>query len=74
VVTHEQQVERRTAKARRPKTDALPLDHVTNLRSHYCILHCCICTRCWTGMRCCLSSGTAKGPVVFTRLRHCAPI
>jgi len=28
VVTHQLQVERRTAKARRPKTDALPLDHV----------------------------------------------
>jgi len=31
VVTHQLQVERRTAKAHRPKTDALPLDHVTNL-------------------------------------------
>jgi len=39
------QVERRTAKAHRPKTDALPLDHVTNrellqqqilARSHKC--------------------------------------
>jgi len=30
VVTHQLQVERRTAKAHRPKTDALPLDHVTN--------------------------------------------
>jgi len=31
VVTHQLQVERRTAKAHRPKTDALPLDHVTNV-------------------------------------------
>jgi len=30
VVTHQLQVERRTAKARRPKTDILPLDHATN--------------------------------------------
>jgi len=32
VVTHQLQVESRTAKARRPKTDVLPLDHavVTN--------------------------------------------
>jgi len=29
VVTHLLQVERRTAKALRPKTDALPLDHAT---------------------------------------------
>ena len=28
--THQMQVERRTAKARRPKTDVLPLDHATN--------------------------------------------
>jgi len=31
VVTHQLQVERRTAKARRLKTDVLPLDHATNL-------------------------------------------
>jgi len=30
VVTHQLQVERRTAKACRPKTDVLPLDHATN--------------------------------------------
>jgi len=30
VVTHQLQVEHRTAKAHRPKTDALPLDHATN--------------------------------------------
>jgi len=30
VVTHQLQVERRTAKARRPKTEVLPLDHATN--------------------------------------------
>jgi len=30
VVTHQLQVERRAAKAHRPKTDALPLDHATN--------------------------------------------
>jgi len=30
VVTHQLQVERRTAKAHRPKTNALPLDHATN--------------------------------------------
>jgi len=30
VVTHQLQVERRTAKAHRPKIDALPLDHVAN--------------------------------------------
>jgi len=29
VVTHQLQVERRTAKAHRPKTNALPLDHAT---------------------------------------------
>ena len=29
VVTHQLQVERRTAKAQRPKTDVLPLDHTT---------------------------------------------
>jgi len=31
VVTHQLQVERRTAKGHRPKTDALPLDHTTTL-------------------------------------------
>ena len=31
MVTHQLQVERRTAKGHRPKTDALPLDHTTNL-------------------------------------------
>ena len=31
MVTHQLQVERRTAKAHRPKTDALPLDYATNL-------------------------------------------
>jgi len=31
VVTHQLQVERRTAKARRPKTDVLPLVHATNV-------------------------------------------
>jgi len=31
VVTHQLQVKRRTAKARRPKTDVLPLDHATKL-------------------------------------------
>jgi len=30
VVAHQLQVERMTAKARRPKTDVLPLDHATN--------------------------------------------
>jgi len=30
VVTHQLQIERRTAKGHRPKTDALPLDHTTN--------------------------------------------
>ena len=30
MVTHQLQVERRTAKAHRPKTNALPLDHATN--------------------------------------------
>ena len=29
-LTHQLQVERRTAKAHRPKTDSLPLDHATN--------------------------------------------
>jgi len=33
VVTHQLQVERRTAKARWPKTDVLPLDHATNQMS-----------------------------------------
>jgi len=32
VVTHQLQVERRTAKARQPKTDVIPLDHATSLR------------------------------------------
>jgi len=32
VVTHQLQVERRTAKGHRPKTDALPLDHTTNTK------------------------------------------
>jgi len=32
VVTHQLQVERRRAKAHRPKTNALPLDHATNRR------------------------------------------
>ena len=32
VVTHQLHVERRTAKARRLKTDVIPLDHATNLR------------------------------------------
>jgi len=31
VVTHQLQVERRTAKAHRPKTDALPLDYATTM-------------------------------------------
>jgi len=30
VVTHQLQVERRTAKGHRPKTNALPLDYATN--------------------------------------------
>ena len=30
MVTHQLQVERRTAKAHRPKTNTLPLDHATN--------------------------------------------
>jgi len=30
VVTHQLQVERRTAKAHQPKTNALPLDYATN--------------------------------------------
>jgi len=33
VVTHQLQVERRTGKARRPRTDVLPLFHATNQRS-----------------------------------------
>ena len=33
MVTHQLQVERRTAKARRPKTAVLPLDHATNVTS-----------------------------------------
>jgi len=36
VVTHQLQVERRTAKARRPKTDVLPLDHATTLSFLHC--------------------------------------
>ena len=35
MLTHQLQVERRTAKARRPKTDVLPLDHATNLVTVY---------------------------------------
>jgi len=34
VVTHQLQVERRTAKAHRPKTNALPLDHATNVPTY----------------------------------------
>jgi len=34
VVTHQLQVERRTAKGHRPKTDALPLDYTTNVYLH----------------------------------------
>jgi len=30
VVTHQLQAERRTVKARRPKTDVVPLNHATN--------------------------------------------
>ena len=33
MVTHQLQVERTTAKAHRPKTNALPLDHATTRRS-----------------------------------------
>ena len=33
MVTHQLQVKHRTAKARRPKTDVLPLDHATNHNS-----------------------------------------
>jgi len=33
VVTHQLQVERMTAKAHRPKTDVLPLDHVVSMYS-----------------------------------------
>ena len=32
MITHQLQVERRTAKGHRPKTDALPLDYATNDR------------------------------------------
>jgi len=35
VVTHQLQVERRTAKGHRPKTDALPLDYATNLTAKF---------------------------------------
>jgi len=37
VVTHQLQVERRTAKAHRPKINALPLDHakVTDVRIYF---------------------------------------
>ena len=34
MVTHQLQVERRTAKAHRPKTDALQLDYATNVELH----------------------------------------
>jgi len=41
VVTYQLQVERRTAKAHRPKTDALPLDHVaSSLESTYLLRLC----------------------------------
>jgi len=39
VVTHQLQIERRTAKGHRPKTDALPLDHTTNTKGE-ARLHC----------------------------------
>jgi len=42
VVTHQLQVERRTAKAHRPKTNALPLVHATNRGD------CCDCTQLMT--------------------------
>jgi len=40
VVTRQLQVERRTAKVRRPKTDVIPLCHTTNQRdmSTRCVL------------------------------------
>jgi len=37
VVIHQLQVEHRTAKARQPKTDVIPLDHATNLGITVCI-------------------------------------
>jgi len=37
VVTHQLQVERRTAKAHRPKSNALPLDHATNQGGRHCL-------------------------------------
>jgi len=37
VVTHQLKVERRTAKAHRPKTNALPRDHATNSGPRSCI-------------------------------------
>ena len=37
MVTHQLQVERRTAKSHRPKTDALPLDYATNRTFRNCL-------------------------------------
>ena len=41
MVTHQLQVERRTAKAHRPKTNALPLDHAANWTSR--LIHGSLC-------------------------------
>jgi len=38
VVTHQLQVERRTAKAHQPKTSALPLDYATNHKVTWSVL------------------------------------
>jgi len=38
VVTHQLQVERRTAKGHRPKTDALWLDYATNGSGYKCFI------------------------------------
>jgi len=45
VVTHQLQVERRTAKAHRPKTDALPLDYATN-KAHIAEISISGCSAC----------------------------
>ena len=46
MVTHQLQVERRTAKGHRPKTDALPLDHTTVASDTHTVQYCshrCLC-------------------------------
>jgi len=81
VVTHQLQVERRTAKARRPKTDVLPLDHATKVGGWVFLLDastsstvcfsssCLVCLLCLGTDRCtCDFKLPAKKPLTVS---HC---